>query len=139
MQANPVSGSANADVLHRFVAAFNAKDEDALGKILTPDVVDHHLPPGLPAGIDGLKTWLGIVWAAFDAKLNLDDVVAAGDRVASRWTFAGTRIGEFNGLPASGREFSVQGMSIEHIADGRIAERWETADLLSLLQQINPA
>ena len=83
MQANPVSGSANADVLHRFVAAFNAKDEDALGKILTPDVVDHHLPPGLPAGIDGLKTWLGIVWAAFDAKLNLDDVVAAGDRVAA--------------------------------------------------------
>ena len=99
MQANPVSGSANADVLHRFVAAFNAKDEDALGKILTPDVVDYHLPPGLPAGIDGLKTWLGIVWAAFDAKLNLDDVVAAGDRVASRWTFAGTHIGEFNGLP----------------------------------------
>lgn len=77
------------------------------------------------------------MWAAFDAKLNLDDVVAAGDRVASRWTFAGTHIGEFNGLPASGREFSVHGMSIEHIADGRIAERWATADLLSLLQQIN--
>lgn len=43
--------SANADVLHRFVTAFNPKDEDALGKILTPDVVDHYLPPGLPAGI----------------------------------------------------------------------------------------
>jgi len=131
-----MTDTADASLVHRLIDAFNARDLGAIDGLVTDDFVDHHLPPEIPAGPDGLKMWFGIAWSAFDAKLSLNDVVAGGDRIAARWTFAGTHIGDFNGLPASGREFSIQGMSIERVEGGRIAERWEIADLFLLLQQV---
>jgi steroid delta-isomerase-like uncharacterized protein len=129
--------STNAEVLHRFVTAFNDHDLAELDLIIAPDFVDHHYPAGIPNGPAGVKMWLSVLWAAFDPQVTVDDVIAADDRVASRWTFTGTHVGPFNGFPATGLPFSIQIMSVERIVDGLIIERWETGDILGMFQQLN--
>ncbi|MEW9530239.1 ester cyclase [Microbispora sp. NPDC049125] len=130
--------STNTEVLRRFVDAFNNRDAGAYDALLAADVVDHHLPPGMPAGRDGITTFVSGLWTTFDAGITVDELVASGDVIACRWTFAGTQIGEFAGIAASGRRFSVPIMTFDRFADGRIVERWEAFDSAELLRQLSP-
>lgn len=130
--------STNIDVLRRFVAAFNDRDPEAYDALVATDVVDHHLPPGLPAGREGVRTFVSGLWKTFDASITVDEMVASGDLIACRWTFAGTHIGEFAGIAGSGRTFSIPIMTFDRFVDGRIAERWEAFDSAELLRQLSP-
>lgn len=56
--------------------------------------------------------------------------------MASRWTATGTHRGDFMGHPASGRQFSISGISIYRLRDGKIAEGWVNDDSLGMLQQL---
>jgi predicted ester cyclase len=58
-----------------------------------------------------------------------------GDTVVLRWTFRGTHTGEFNGIPATGRPVTAQGVDIYRIAEDRIVERWAYEDG-SLMRQL---
>ena len=63
---------------------------------VAPDYVDHPVPPGLPPGPEGMKQALTTYRTAFpDVKATLDDIFAAGDRVALRWSARGTHRGEW--------------------------------------------
>ena len=125
-----------AEVTRNLLEAFNAnRPEDAMD-LVTAHFLDHHVPDGIPSGPQGIQTWWAVLHAAFDARIDIHDVVEGDDRVASRWTFSGTHIGEFNGIPATNATFSAEFMSIDRFEDGRIAERWEVGDLFGLLQQI---
>lgn len=64
------------------------------------------------------------------------DSIADGDRVAMRFLVTGTHQGEFQGIPATGRSMAVQGMTILHFRDGKIAERWNQFDQMGLMQQL---
>jgi steroid delta-isomerase-like uncharacterized protein len=79
----------------------------------TPDPID---------GRDGLLAMLGGLHAAFpDFFLREEELVAEGERVASRWVAGGTHTGAaFGGAPPSGRRFEIGGMSIYRVSDGRI-------------------
>ena len=125
-----------ADSTRALFEAFNANRPDDAAGLVTDDFVDHHVPPEIPRGPAGLRAWWNILHAAFDARIDVDDVIEGTDRVASRWTFSGTHTGEFNGIPATNATFAATFMSIDRFEDGRIAERWEVGDLLGLLQQI---
>ena len=125
-----------AEVTRRFIEAFNAKRTDTVHEFVAHNYVDHHVPDAIPPGPDGVRAWFGILHAAFDGRIDVDDIIETGDKVASRWRFSGTHIGEFNGIPATGKSFSGEFMSIERFEDGRIVERWEVGDLLGILQQL---
>jgi predicted ester cyclase len=127
---------AHAEGTRRLFAAFNANRPDDVSDLFTADFVDHHVPPEIPRGHQGVRLWWTILHGAFEARIELDDVVESADRVASRWRFAGRHIGEFNGIPATGKSFSADFMSIDRFEGDRIAERWEVGDVLGLLQQI---
>jgi predicted ester cyclase len=126
----------HAEVTRKLLEAFNANRPDDAGELITDDFVDHHVPDAIPPGVEGVRLWWAILHDAFDARIEMDDVVEGTDRVASRWTFSGTHVGEFNGIPATNAKFSAQFMSIDRFEGDRIAERWEVGDLLGLLQQI---
>lgn len=97
----------------------------------------HGFPPGLPAGVAGLRTFYGMAWAAFpDGQLHVDDVVAEGDRVAVRYRLTATHQGPFMGIPATGKAITLNGMTILRFANGRCVKRWQQADNLGLLQQL---
>lgn len=66
----------------------------------------------------------------------LDDLIAEDDRVAVRFTVTGTHSGLFAGIPATGKQVSMQGMIFHRLRDGKIVKDWVVRDTLGLLQQL---
>ncbi len=89
----------------------------------------------------GRDTWregAEVIKKAFpDLRVEIDDVVADGDRVALRLTIRGTHQGEFVGIPATGRQVSYISHEFYRVADGLIAEEWICSDTGTLFQQIS--
>lgn len=71
-----------------------------------------------------------------DFTATVDEVLVLGDRVVSRVTYRGTHQGTFWGLPASGRRFSVLGLDVFTVVDGRIVEHWHSTDHYDMVIQI---
>ena len=75
--------------------------------------------------------------AAFpDGRITIEDMVAEGDQVAERWTYQGTHNGKLMGIPATGKEVSITGITIYRIAGGKAAECWSNYDSLGVMRQI---
>ena len=71
-----------------------------------------------------------------DARITVDDQIAEGDKVATRWTGRGTHTGEIAGMSATGKQATVTGLTISRIADGKVVEEWTTWDTLGMLVQL---
>ncbi len=90
-----------------------------------------------PLDREGWTGWFTGFRQAFpDARFTVEDMVAEGEVVAARLTMRGTHQGELNGIPPTGREVVVTGMSFERVVDGRIVEGWNENDALGMLGQI---
>ena len=75
--------------------------------------------------------------AAFsDGGITIEDTIAEGDKVVVRWTMHGTHIGEFWGIPPTGKKFTMSGISIYRIEDGKIVEDWANSDTLGMMRQL---
>jgi steroid delta-isomerase-like uncharacterized protein len=71
-----------------------------------------------------------------DAQITVEDQIAEGDKVITRWTGRGTYQGEFTGVPPSGNRVETAGMTIDRFSGGKIAETWTIYDALGMMQQI---
>jgi steroid delta-isomerase-like uncharacterized protein len=91
-------------------------------------------------GREGLMRFIAEAHTAFpDLAVTPQDLIAEGDRVAVRWTASGTHLGtaaELDGAPATGRLFSIRGVDIFCIDDGKGAERWHVEDTFELRRQL---
>lgn len=102
--------------------------------LIAPDFVDRR---GGPPGRDGFVMGLQMVRAAFpDWTSTPDELVVEGDRVAGRWTVTGTHLGDFMGIPATGRRVTMAEAGVLRFEGGRLAELSRVADELSLLRQL---
>jgi predicted ester cyclase len=128
----------NASLARRAVQFVNTGNTVLADHVLSPLYVNHD--PAFPMATDrsGLEhTIVDVVRAAFpDVRLTIDDLVASGDRVAVRFTFRGTHLGAFAGIPATGRRVEFTNNTIYRIADRQIVEGWSVWDAASLLQQL---
>jgi steroid delta-isomerase-like uncharacterized protein len=133
--------TANKELSRRFTELFSADDEALADEVLAPDVVFHGTTgDGELRGIDEMKAFVAQYRRAFpDARSTVEDQLADGDKVVTRWRARGTHRGELGPMPATGREFEMDGVTIERIADGRIAEVWVARDELGLLRQLGLA
>jgi steroid delta-isomerase-like uncharacterized protein len=132
-----MSTEANKAIARRFFEASDANDQVAFDALLAPDLVVHY--PGAPGPLDR-ETFLqlaNMMLAAFsDRQYTIDDQIAEGDKVATRVTWRATHRGDFQGLPPTGKQVAVSGISIERIKDGKIVERWVSFDQLGTMQQL---
>ncbi len=104
---------------------------------LAADYRGHVAGSAEPLDREGWAAWFTGFRQAFpDARFTVEDMIAEGDRVAARLTMRGTHRGELNGIPPTGREVVVTGMSIERVVDGRIVEGWNENDALGMLGQL---
>ena len=71
-----------------------------------------------------------------DVVSTIEDIVAEGGRVAARWRARATHLGEYVGVPPTGKEVEFTGISMYRIEGGRIAESWTVEDELGLMRQI---
>ena len=109
-------------------------------ELFAPDFVYH--APGTPElrGPEGFKQLIGMFRNAFpDLQFTVEDMIAEGDKVASRYTARGTHQGELMGLPPTGRQITEVGIVISRLVDGKLVEDWHSPDNLGLIQQLGVA
>jgi steroid delta-isomerase-like uncharacterized protein len=96
--------------------------------------------PGSPEpirGKAGFREFVSAYLTGFpDGKITVDELIAEGDVVAIRWTGRGKNTGELLGMPPSGKQVTLSGMSFTRIVDGKAVEDWTTWDQLAMLQQL---
>lgn len=106
-------------------------------EILSSDYVDHNAAPGIGTGIAGFKQGVEMYRSAYpDLKIKVDDMIAEGDRVVTRWTATGTHSGELMGIPPTGRKVEVTGISIDRIEKGKVTEHWDVFDQFGMIHQL---
>ncbi len=106
-------------------------------QLLAPDYVDHQPAPGFPPDRTGHHRFLMHFRAAFpDVRYTMEDLIAEGDRVMDRWTVHATHLGDFLGIPPTGKAITFWGIDILRIVNGRIKEIWHLEDQVSVLQQL---
>jgi steroid delta-isomerase-like uncharacterized protein len=132
-----VGNDANQETVRRFVDAVLARgDVAAIDELVAPDFVSHtwgiseNGPASLRAATERIHGSLKNV--AF----TIDDEVADGDAVVVRLTSGATPTGEFMGVPATGRSYTIGEIHWFRLADGRIAEHWHQHDALGLMKQL---
>jgi steroid delta-isomerase-like uncharacterized protein len=110
---------------------------DLLEEVYAPDLVWHE-PDQDVRGIEEGKRYVSDALVAFpDAQVSVEDMIAEGDKVVSRYTIRGTHQGETEEFgPPTGKQVELEGITIHRIEDGKIVEEWERYDNLSILQQL---
>jgi steroid delta-isomerase-like uncharacterized protein len=117
---------------------FNTGNLDLGEEIFTPGYVNHD--PSLPdfgSGPEAANQAVRLYRNAFpDARITVEDQVAEGDKVATRWSARGTHQGELTGVGPTGNRVEITGITISRIEGGKIAEDWINYDALGMLQQV---
>lgn len=132
-----MSNAENKKIVRRYQEIYNSNDLEALGEVVSEDLLTPKIMPGIPSGMEGAKAAHRIMLAGFpDYQTVIDDLVAEGDKVAARITMSGTNTGNFMGIPPTGKHVSFTGIYIARIANGKIVEHWGEEDSISLLQQL---
>ena len=107
---------------------------DVADEIFAPEYVGY---PEDVRGPEGAKETAKMYRNAFpDVQLSIEDQVAEGDKVVTRWIGSGTHQGEMMGIAPTGNQVRVDGMTISRIEDGKIVEEWEIYDALGMMQQL---
>ena len=132
-----MSLEANKAIVRRFIEeVFNAGDAAAVDELVDPGFTPHSWGD-MPAGPDALKQAMKRVFAGLsDNRMKIEDTIAEGDRVAVRLTSRALHTGDFMGMPASGKAYTIGEIHIFRVRDGRIVEHWREADMLGMLQQL---
>jgi predicted ester cyclase len=130
-------GERNAQVVREFTEAINARDWDALDRMVAPGFVRHsYAAPGV-ASREGLKGYLRREFEIFpDALETIEDLLAEGDKVAVRHRFRGTQLGALGPYPPSGRVMTGDTLAIYRLKGGLIVEAWVEWDNLHGLRQL---
>ena len=103
---------------------------DATDEFMAPNYVDHPNLPGLPPGPEGMKQALTYYHSASpELEATIDDIFAAGDRVALRWSARATHLGEWLDVPPTGHHFTMSGITIYRIAEGKAVEGWNSIEV----------
>lgn len=118
--------------------------EEAMGDlsgiegVVTEDFVDHHFPPDLSHGPEGVRQFftnvLGSVFS--DMQIEIDFMLAEGDKVDCHFALLAKHTGEFADIPPKGNEIRCPAISTFWIKKGKLAEAWEIFDSGDLLQQM---
>ena len=128
----------NKATVRRFVDEVQSGGNiDAIDELCSPEFVNHSAPPGVPSNCEGVKLVTAMFRQAFpDSYFTVEEMVAEGDKVATRKTFHGTHQGEFMGIPPTGQQVSIGLIDIVRIADGQVVEHWSIGDNLGMMQQL---
>ena len=128
----------NSAMVRRFIEeTINQGQIDSAVKFAWEDVVEQVPFPGQGPGLEGLKDVLRGMRAGFpDLYFSVEEQIAEGDKVVTRFEWTGTHQGEFLGVAATGRSVKVWGVVIDRLQSGRIKDTRIIMDTLGLMMQL---
>jgi steroid delta-isomerase-like uncharacterized protein len=125
---------------HFYDEVFRRRHVDAIDELLTDDFIEHTPAPGQATDRQGAKDFIGQMLLAFpDLDFTIQNQIAEGDTVAAVVTMTGTHRADFVGVPATGRQVSVQVMDTARARDGRFCDHWGMVDMPTLMAQLGVA
>ena len=122
-----------------FEEFWHQKKLDVADEVLHDEHVNytHGNPAGFPKGSEEFKQFALIYLTAFpDLQVTIEDQIAEGDKVVTRWTAHGTNTGSLFGIPATNKSVTITVISIDHFVDGKLVEAWTDFDNLGMFQQL---
>jgi len=132
-----VSADTNKEIVRRLgVEPWEGK-LGVIDELVAPDYVGHDPAQPEMHGPEGIKEFITGYLAGFpDGRITIDGQLAEGDMVATRWTGRGTHQGELMGIPPTGKQVTVSGITISRVKNGKVVEEWSNWDTLGMLQQL---
>ncbi|MGH2463674.1 MAG: nuclear transport factor 2 family protein [Candidatus Limnocylindria bacterium] len=112
-----MSEASSGKLLESAIAAWNRGDHDAYMELYHDDVV-LHTARGELRGAASVRAMYDDVWAAYQSRLEIDDLIADDPRVACRYRWIASD-------KSSSKSFSVPGITILHFDSGQCVERWD--------------
>jgi steroid delta-isomerase-like uncharacterized protein len=128
----------NKKIMNYFIEeVINNKNLDAADAIVAVDFIEHIPFPGQGPGIEGLKFALRSMFNGFpDMKWTVQEQIAEGDKVVTRFNWIGTHDGDFMGIPPTHKSVEVWGVVIDVVRNNLFSESRIIMDNISLLQQL---
>jgi steroid delta-isomerase-like uncharacterized protein len=119
-----------------FEEVWNKGRREAIAEMLSPGAVIHD--GGVDTvGAEGFYPFFERIRATFsDFRIDVEDTIAASDKVCVRWSCTGKHTGGGLGIPPTGKTLHITGISILRVADGKLVEGWQNWDMLGMMEQI---
>ena len=129
----------NKALIRRLIKEVEQGNLDVVDELLAPDFVDHDLLPDQEPDREGYKRGLAEDSAAFsNIHITIEDQIAEGDKVVTRFTWRGTHDGgTFMGRDPAGKKVEARAIFVHRIANGKVKEEWSASDTLKLMHQLD--
>lgn len=125
----------NKATARSFYEEFN--NWDKVVSLLAPDYLSYAAGAPGPLSKDQHGAMVRSAVAAFpDLKITIQEQIAEGDKVMSRLSTTGTHLGDFQGMPATGKSFNMEGWTLDRIVDGKIVEHRTIDDVMTMMRQL---
>jgi predicted ester cyclase len=129
-----VSLEENKVLVRRTIEVINTQDLSSIENIVAPDFVDHTRQV---RGLENLRQFLSMIFKGFsDWHINIEDIIAEGEKVWIRITVTGTHTGDWMGIAPTGKKFTEHQVWIYRIVDGKVVEGWDVDDDLDFYKQL---
>jgi steroid delta-isomerase-like uncharacterized protein len=132
-----VSADTNKEIVRRLAVEPWKGNLGVIDELVAANYIGHDPAAGDLQGPQGVKEFVTTYLAGFpDGKITVDEQLAEKDLVATRWTGRGTHQGELMGIPPTGKQVTVSGLTISRLKNGKVIEEWSNWDTLGMLQQL---
>lgn len=135
--SNPLSEETER-VTRAFFEALNAMDKTNPLDLCSDDTRFEDTAFGV--AVAGKEQYRGVFTRFFGSisgvRAEVKSIIASGEWAAAVWTFSGTQKGNFPGIPATGKSFSVRGVSIVQVSNGKMKSRTDYWDSATMLKQL---
>ncbi len=129
----------NKALIRRWIEEFDKKNFAIVEEMATPTAIFYY-PGNEPWNRETQQAFFKAFSSAFsDHRHTIDEQIAEGDEVVTRFTIRGTHNGDLQGIAPTGKQVTIEGTMIDHMVGGRIQEHRVFYDMLGLLQQLGVA
>lgn len=132
----------NKELVRRFnIEVIQNGNEAVFNALMAPDFINHAAPQGMPNGPGSMwNTFQNILRPALSGlRVTIHDQIAEGDKVTTRKTISGVHSGTLAGIPATGRDVTIDVIDIVRVRDGKYAEHWGLNTLSNVLASLSKA
>jgi steroid delta-isomerase-like uncharacterized protein len=133
-----MSSEQNKTIVRRLIEEPWKGNLSVVDELIDSKYIGHD--PAIPEplrGPDGFKENVATYLAAYsDARITVDEQIAEGDKVATRWTGRGTHDGDLMGVSPTGKKVTVSGLTFSRIANGKVVEEYTNWDTFGMMQKL---
>lgn len=129
--------AAEKDVVRRFAALLETGGLTDFEELVAPDFELDGPSVARPMTRAEVRSAIEDATASFDERsYRIEELIAEGERVMARFTISGTQRADYMGVPNRGKRYTIAGVSIYRVVDGRITREWELVDRKAFFEQL---